>query len=93
MYWVVSGDIIEIALQGSTTGTVAIGFIPPSKDLTQADMIVGWVNSKGQTHVYDFYNHDQAAIYEDDADGGANDIIAYAGYAYIFIWHNSLIIN
>ncbi len=78
VYWRNDNEYLYMALEGQTTGWVAIGF-EPSTAMKDADMIIGWVRD-GKATVVDAYS---TGLYgphpPDEKLGGSNDILEYAG--------------
>ncbi len=78
VYWRNDNEYLYMALEGQTTGWVAIGF-EPSTAMKDADMIMGWVKD-GKATVVDAYS---TGLYgphpPDEKLGGSNDILEYAG--------------
>jgi uncharacterized membrane protein YozB (DUF420 family) len=81
LHWKVSGDTILVAMVGRTTGWVAIG-LEPTLMMKDADMIAGWVDSRGKPGVLDCYSTGPNGPHPPDTSfspPGTNDIAQYGG--------------
>jgi hypothetical protein len=79
LHWRVENDTIIIAMEGKTTGWVAIG-IEPSDKMKDADMIFGWVTDSGLADILDCYSTGPTGPHPPDTDlGGTSDILCYGG--------------
>lgn len=54
LHWKVSGRTVLVAMVGQTSGWVAIGLSPTSM-MRDADIIIGWVDSKGRPGILDCF--------------------------------------
>ncbi len=75
LHWRINDNIIKIALEAETTGWVAIGFEPTSK-MKDADMVFGWVDSRGEPFILDAYSQGEFGPHPPD---GNDDILTYGG--------------
>jgi hypothetical protein len=79
LHWRTIGNEIYFAMEGLTTGWIALG-IKPSFMMLDADMIFGWVSSNGTVEVVDAYATGPTGPHPPDIDlGGSNDILAFNG--------------
>lgn len=73
--WTVKEDVISIQASAKTLGWVAIGF-EPTEQMKDADMIIGFFDSKGST-VIDAFSTGPIGPHPDDISlGGTNDVIS-----------------
>jgi hypothetical protein len=79
IYWTVEGSDIFIAIEGDTGGWIALG-LEPSRQMKDADMMIGWVTGGNQATVVDAYSTGITGPHPPDVDlGGTSDIATYAG--------------
>ncbi|UCE36149.1 MAG: hypothetical protein JSW00_11420 [Thermoplasmata archaeon] len=79
IHWRVENDTIIMAMEGKTTGWVAIG-IEPSDKMKDADMIFGWVSDSGVASVLDCFSTGTFGPHPPDTElGGTSDILCYGG--------------
>ena len=79
LHWRVENDTIIMAMEGKTTGWVAIG-IEPSDKMKDADMIFGWVTDSGIANILDCYSTGTLGPHPPDTElGGTSDILCYGG--------------
>jgi hypothetical protein len=78
IYWRNDNQFLYMALEGETSGWVAIGFEPTNR-MKDADMVFGWVEN-GQVTILDLYSTGTTGPHPpDDQLGGTNDIIESDG--------------
>jgi len=81
LHWKVSGDTIHLAMVGRTTGWVAIG-LQPTQMMKDADILAGWVDSRGRPGVLDCYSTGPNGPHPPDTSfspPGTGDILLYGG--------------
>jgi uncharacterized membrane protein YozB (DUF420 family) len=81
LHWKVSGDTIHLAMVGRTTGWVSIG-LEPTQMMKDADMIAGWVDSRGKAGILDCYSTGPNGPHPPDTSfspPGTSDILLYGG--------------
>jgi hypothetical protein len=79
LHWKVQNDTILMAMEGKTTGWVAIG-LDPEERMKGADMIFGWVTGSGGVSVVDAYATGPTGPHPKDTDqGGTSDILCFGG--------------
>jgi hypothetical protein len=79
LHWKHVSNEIYFALEGKTTGWVAIG-IKPSFMMLDADMYFGWVYSNGSVAMVDAHATGPTGPHPPDTElGGTNDILEYNG--------------
>ncbi|MFX0086492.1 MAG: DOMON domain-containing protein [Candidatus Hodarchaeota archaeon] len=79
LHWKHVSNEIYFALEGKTTGWVAIG-INPSFMMLNADMYFGWVYTNGSVAMIDAYAIEPTGSHPPDTEqGGTNDILEYNG--------------
>jgi hypothetical protein len=79
LHWKVQNDTILMAMEGKTTGWVAIGFDPENR-MEGADMIFGWVTGSGGISAVDAYATGPTGPHPKDTDqGGTSDILCFGG--------------
>ena len=81
LHWKVSGGVIRMAMVGRTSGWVAIG-LQPTLMMQNADMIIGWVDSKGKPGILDCHAPDPTTNHPPDTSfspPGTFDILEYGG--------------
>ncbi len=79
LHWRVENDTIIMAMEGKTTGWVAIG-IEPSDMMKDADMIFGWISDSGEASILDCFSTGTLGPHPPDTDlGGTSDILCYGG--------------
>ncbi|MHA2173963.1 MAG: DOMON domain-containing protein [Candidatus Hodarchaeales archaeon] len=79
LYWKAIGNEIYFAMEGGTTGWIALG-INPSFMMLGADMVFGWVLSNGSVEIVDAYATGPTGPHPADIDlGGSDDILDYNG--------------
>ncbi len=77
-HWSLDNGTLRIALDGETTGWVAIGF-EPSVGMSDADMLFGWVED-GNASVMDAYSTGINGPHPADTVlGGSDDILLFGG--------------
>ncbi|UCH89218.1 MAG: hypothetical protein JSV49_00795 [Thermoplasmata archaeon] len=76
IYWTVGESNISIGLSAKTNGWVAFGI---GNSMTDADMIIGWVNSTGGATVLDCYSESSRDHPVDEDLGGTDDIESSGG--------------
>ena len=78
LHWSLDGDEVYFALQGETTGWVALG-LEPTRAMQDADMLMGWVEG-GRASVLDAFSTGAFGPHPPDTDlGGSSDILDFAG--------------
>lgn len=81
LHWRVTGDTIHLAMVGRTAGWVAIG-LEPTQMMNDADVIAGWVDSRGRPGVLDCYSTGTYGPHPPDTSfspPGTSDILVYGG--------------
>jgi hypothetical protein len=79
LHWKFQNDTILMAMEGKTTGWVAIGFDPENR-MEGADMIFGWVTGSGGVSAVDAYATGPTGPHPKDTDqGGTSDILCFGG--------------
>ncbi len=81
VHWKVSGETIHMAMVGRTAGWVAIG-LSPTQMMKDADMLAGWVDSRGKAGILDCYSTGPNGPHPPDTSfspPGTNDIAEYGG--------------
>jgi len=81
LHWKVTGEVIRLAMVGRTTGWVAIG-LEPTQMMKDADMIGGWVDSRGKPGILDCFSTGSYGPHPPDTSlspPGRNDILEYGG--------------
>ncbi|MFX1533278.1 MAG: DOMON domain-containing protein [Promethearchaeota archaeon] len=79
LYWRTVADEIYVGIVGKTTGWVALG-ISPTFMMENADMIMGFVTTAGDTEILDAYATGPTGPHPPDIDlGGTADITEYNG--------------
>jgi hypothetical protein len=77
--WRIQGDTVVFAMEGKTSGWVALG-IDPEQVMDQADMIFGWVTESGEAQVVDTFSTGQVGPHPPDTElGGSADVLEFAG--------------
>jgi len=77
--WRIEDDSIFMGMMAETTGWVAIGFSPVSLH-KGGDIISGWVDDNGTTHIVDCYFPDMYPPHPHDTQqNGTFDILSYNG--------------
>lgn len=79
LYWSNDATYLYMAMEGETTGWIAVG-IEPTQGMKDADFIFGYVEN-GQAQLWDaFGTAPTGPNHPPDEDlGGTNDIVAFAG--------------
>ena len=79
LYWEISGDTANFALQAPTRGWVCLG-IEPTQVMADADMVFGWVDAGGTAGALDCYSTGLFGPHPpDDELGGKQNILSFAG--------------
>ncbi|MFX1538450.1 MAG: DOMON domain-containing protein [Promethearchaeota archaeon] len=79
LYWRTIADEIYVGMGGKTTGWVSLG-ISPTFMMENADMIMGFVTTAGDTEILDAYSTGATGPHPPDVDlGGTADITEYNG--------------
>jgi hypothetical protein len=79
LHWKLENNTINMAMEGKTTGWVAIGFDPENR-MKGADMVFGWVTSAGDATAVDAYATGPTGPHPKDTDqGGTSDILCFGG--------------
>ncbi|MFX0065051.1 MAG: DOMON domain-containing protein [Candidatus Hermodarchaeota archaeon] len=79
LYWHTVADEIYVGMVGKTTGWVSLG-ISPTFMMENADMIIGFVTTAGDTEILDAYSTGATGPHPLDIDlGGTTDISEYNG--------------
>ncbi len=79
LHWKISGDTARMAIVGRTSGWVAIG-LSPTLMMKDADMIVGWVDAKGNIGIMDCHAPEPTDVHPPDtsfAPPGTNDLLEH----------------
>jgi hypothetical protein len=75
--WKVDGDKLAVKLVAETDGWVGIGF-NPSKDMKDANFILGYVKD-GETKIVDEFGDSETSHSPDDKLGGTSDVTLLGG--------------
>lgn len=76
--WAVKGDVVYVAMSAETTGWVALG-VDPITLMEDADIIFGWVDASGKSHILDTHSEGPYGPHPPDEElGGTQDILAFA---------------
>jgi hypothetical protein len=79
LYWRIQGDTVVFAIEGKTSGWVALG-IDPEEVMDKADMIFGWVTESGEAKIVDAYSTGQIGPHPPDTElGGSADVLEFGG--------------
>lgn len=77
--WDIKDVIVYFAISVETTGWIAVGFEPVTL-MEKADMVFGWVDGDGQSHIIDAFSTGPYGPHPPDEElGGTTDIIQFAG--------------
>ncbi len=81
LFWRYEEDKVVIGMKAKTLGWVSIGISPKGKNqMDQADMIIGWVESNGETKIHDAFSKGPMGPHpQDDTLGGTNDVTVFTG--------------
>jgi len=85
LFWSITNDEIEIAIEVQTSGWAALGF-SKSGVMVQSDANIGWVDPSGVVNLNDYYISDRrgscqggSGICTDTQLGGTNDVLDFNG--------------
>ena len=79
LHWKIAGQTALMAMVGKTSGWVAIG-LQPTLMMKDADMVLGWVDSKGKPGILDCHAPEVTSVHPPDTSfspPGTNDIVEY----------------
>lgn len=81
MFWRYEDDKVIIGMKAKTLGWVSFGISSPGKNkMDQADIIIAWVDSTGETKIFDAFSTGPMGPHPaDDSLGGTSDINVYTG--------------
>lgn len=81
MYWRYEDDKVIIGMKAKTLGWVSFGISSPGKNkMDQADIMIGYVDSAGETKMFDMFSTGLIGPHPDDVSlGGTNDISVFTG--------------